>query len=62
MYSFSSKIVDPAKATTTSIRGLKTETNNGPLMRTHHEITATITPETTIPYTNQFTIFLFRHT
>lgn len=39
-------------ATSTTIRGLKTETNSGPLMLTHHAITATITPETTIPYKN----------
>jgi len=56
--SFSFNMVEPAKATITSIRGLKTETNNGPLILMHHEITTTIIPETTIPYnTIQTTTF-----
>ena len=37
-------------ATRTRIRGLKTDTNIGPLIRTHHVINVTITPEATIPY------------
>ena len=43
-------------ATKTSIRGLKTETNKGPLMRTHHAIKVTISPEPTTPY-NTYLIF-----
>jgi hypothetical protein len=49
-------MVQLAKATMTSMRGLKTEANNGPLICTTHEITAIITPETTIPCTTQFTL------
>jgi len=55
-------MVEPAKATITSIRGLKIEANNGPLMRMHHEITTTIIPETTKPYnTTQLTTFCISH-
>ncbi|WVY95267.1 hypothetical protein V8G54_034355 [Vigna mungo] len=48
-YSFSSNIKEPATATSTSSRGLKTDANNGPLILTHHAITTTIIPEATIP-------------
>jgi hypothetical protein len=54
-YSFSFNKVTLAKATMTSIRGLKTEANNGPLICTTPEITTIIAPETTIPYITQFT-------
>jgi len=55
-------MVELAKATNTSIRGLKTEANNGPLMRMHHEIITTIIPETTIPYNaTQLTAFSITH-
>jgi hypothetical protein len=43
-------------ATKTSIRALKTETNKGPLMRTHHAIKVTISLEPTTPY-NTYLIF-----
>lgn len=47
--SFSSRTMEPAKATSTSIRGLKTDTNRGPLTRTHQVVKAMLIPETTIP-------------
>jgi len=49
--SFSFNMVQPAKVTIRSIKGVKTEANNEPLICTHHEITATIASETTIPCT-----------
>ena len=48
-YDFSFNIVETlAKATMTSIRGLKTEANNRPLICAHHDIITIIAPETNI--------------
>ena len=49
MCNFSSSIRDPIMATKISIRGLKTETNKGPLMCTHNAMNVTMSPEATIP-------------
>ena len=46
----SSNTKDPASATIKRERGLKIETNNGPLSCIHQAIRATTKPEDTIPY------------
>lgn len=46
---FSSNRRDPAMATTTSMRGLNTDTNSGPRIRTHVMMKVTINPEAKVP-------------
>lgn len=48
-YSFSANVKEAAITTSTSIRGLKTETNSGSLFSIHHAMAITIAPEATIP-------------
>jgi len=49
-YKFSPNIKLSATATSRSMRGLKTDTNIGPLIFTHHAMAITTNPEATIPY------------
>ena len=43
---------DPTKANNKSWRGLNTEMNKGPPLRTHHAIITVLNPAATTPYTN----------
>ena len=47
---FSLSTREPAMATRTNMRGLKTDTNNGPLNLTHQAVNTTAIPEATTPY------------
>lgn len=47
---FSLRSKEPAIATSTSNRGLKIDTNSGPLIRTQHMEHTIISPEPIIPY------------
>lgn len=48
---FSSSTNGPAIATITTIKGLKADTNKGPLMRTDHATSVNITPVANTPCT-----------
>lgn len=50
-YQFSSSTNGPARATITTIKGLKAETNKGPLMCTHHATIVNNTPVANNPCT-----------
>lgn len=49
-YNFSSNIKEATIVTNKSIKGLKTDANNGPLIFMHQDVTITTNPDATIPY------------